>query len=62
MTANSDPQDSRRAVEAGYDEVGDIYVEWSAAIEGDPRARFVELLTERLPHGSCVLDLGCGNG
>jgi SAM-dependent methyltransferase len=33
-----------------------------ARVEGDPWARFVNELADRLPEGGRVLDLGCGNG
>ena len=33
-----------------------------ARVEGDPWARFVDELADRLPSGARVLDLGCGNG
>jgi len=49
-------------VEAGYDALGDRYAEWSARVEGDPRAEYLEYLSRRVPDGARVLDLGCGAG
>jgi SAM-dependent methyltransferase len=52
----------KRTVEAGYDALADRFGEWMARVEGDPWARFVDELADRLPEGARVLDLGCGNG
>lgn len=52
----------KRTVEAGYDALGDTFGEWGARVEGDPWARFLDNLADRLPAGALVLDLGCGNG
>jgi ubiquinone/menaquinone biosynthesis C-methylase UbiE len=54
--------DSKRIVGAGYDALADCFGEWMARVEGDPWARFVDELADRLPPGARVLDLGCGNG
>src|SRR5437016_3668334 len=51
-----------QTVERGYDEIADAYLEWSAAIENDPRFQLAENLAARLPNGARVLDLGCGAG
>jgi cyclopropane fatty-acyl-phospholipid synthase-like methyltransferase len=51
-----------RIVERGYDEIADSFVEWSARIEGDQRERWRRELTDRLPDGARVLELGCGAG
>ncbi len=45
----------------GYDEVAARYAELDA-LEQWPRIRWVRKLLERLPKGSTVLELGCGNG
>lgn len=52
----------KRVVQAGYDALAERFVAWSAAIQGDPRARFCEELERRLEDGARVLDLGCGAG
>jgi cyclopropane fatty-acyl-phospholipid synthase-like methyltransferase len=51
-----------RIVEAGYDAMAERYGAWGARVLGDPRDRFLDLLTARLPEGGRVLDLGCGAG
>jgi SAM-dependent methyltransferase len=48
-------------VRRGYDAIADRYAEWAASFES-PVLRWVELLEERLPERSRVLDLGCGGG
>jgi SAM-dependent methyltransferase len=52
----------KRTVQAAYDTLGPRFGEWAEKIEGDPSDRFLEELEIRLPAGSRVLDLGCGNG
>ena len=52
----------KQVVAAGYDQLGDRYLAWAASIEDDPRGRFVAALSDRLPPGARVLDLGCGAG
>jgi SAM-dependent methyltransferase len=52
----------KRTVEAGYDALAVTFGEWGARVEGDPWARFLDELADRLPTGALVLDLGCGNG
>ena len=51
-----------KIVERGYDEIADSFVEWCARIEGDQRERWRRELTDRLPDGARVLELGCGAG
>ena len=53
--------DRKRIVGTGYDALADCFGEWMARVEGDPWARFVDGLADRLPPGARVLDLGCGN-
>jgi len=56
-------EDLRRVVvQAGYDQMAREYLDYIAAIAGDPRLRFLAELQSRLPPGSTVLDLGCGAG
>jgi SAM-dependent methyltransferase len=49
-------------VQQGYDAMADRFLEWSQAVEGDPRPRLVERFMEALPDGATVVDLGCGAG
>lgn len=51
-----------RVVADGYDAIADRFVEWSARIEGDERARWRHELMSHLPDGARVLELGCGAG
>jgi SAM-dependent methyltransferase len=48
-------------VRRGYDAIAERYAEWSSSFES-PALRWVEMLLERLPDGSDVLELGCGGG
>ena len=50
----------REIVRRGYDAIAARYAEWR--IEGNPAGAFVRDLDARLPDGSDVLELGCGNG
>jgi ubiquinone/menaquinone biosynthesis C-methylase UbiE len=52
----------KRTVQAAYDALGPRFGEWDERIQGDPWERFLGELAARLPRGSRVLDLGCGNG
>lgn len=56
----SDPR--KDLVRDAYDSIADDYLRWVKGIEGDPRDRFLKLLTLRLDDGARVLDLGCGAG
>jgi SAM-dependent methyltransferase len=56
----SDPR--KAIVRFGYDALGESYTEWSARVDGDPRGRYLEELSGRLPDGARVVDLGCGSG
>lgn len=55
--------DRRKSIVAdGYDAMADTYAAWAAGITDDPRDRMIAALTERVPAGGRVLDLGCGSG
>lgn len=56
----SDPR--TRIVAEGYDAMGETFVEWRDRIVGDPRRKWSDELTSRLPDGVRVLELGCGSG
>lgn len=47
---------------AGYDRLGERYLEWGARVEGGPRDRHLREVMGRLDGGARVLDLGCGPG
>ena len=51
-----------QVVAEGYDAIGERFVGWRDRIVGDPRNRWAEELTSRLPDGASVLELGCGAG
>lgn len=55
--------DSRtRIVEQGYDVIGETFVGWRDRIVGDPRRKWADELTSRLPDRARILELGCGSG
>ena len=49
-------------VAAGYDAMADTWETWSAHVSDDSRYEWLTRLTERLPDGARVVELGCGNG
>ncbi|MGH3135400.1 MAG: class I SAM-dependent methyltransferase [Gaiellaceae bacterium] len=51
-----------RIVAEGYDAIGETFAEWRNRVVGDPRQRWANELTSRLPDGARVLELGCGSG
>jgi ubiquinone/menaquinone biosynthesis C-methylase UbiE len=56
-------KDSRtQLVGAGYDRIADRFLDWRDRIQGDQRARWRRELSDRLPDGARVLELGCGAG
>ena len=56
----SDPR--TELVGRGYDVIADRFVEWRDQIVDDPRLRYLNELSSRLPDGARVLELGCGAG
>jgi SAM-dependent methyltransferase len=55
--------DSRtRIVGDGYDVMADEFADWRNRIVDDPRDRWTEQLTMRIPAGARILELGCGAG
>ena len=56
----SDPRTA--LVGAGYDAMADTWEEWSSRVTDDPRRAWLQRLVARLPEGSDVVELGCGNG
>jgi cyclopropane fatty-acyl-phospholipid synthase-like methyltransferase len=51
----------KKIVENGYDQVASQYARLEDG-ESWPRMRWLPKLLHQLPHGSSVLDLGCGSG
>jgi predicted TPR repeat methyltransferase len=49
-------------VAAGYDAISERYAAWQSAVEGDPRAAYVERLLALLPTEPNILEIGCGAG
>jgi len=54
--------DPKRLVAESYDRVAERYVEWTAGVRTEERARYIARLVEVLPRGAVVLELGCGAG
>jgi len=55
--------DPKTVVESGYDAMAQLHLEkFGDGVPDDPRERFVAELTDRLPEGAQVLELGCGAG
>jgi ubiquinone/menaquinone biosynthesis C-methylase UbiE len=59
MTHKRDPN---RIVERGYDQIAERYAALAAQERLDERARYTDLIVQRLPAGAVVLELGCGVG
>jgi ubiquinone/menaquinone biosynthesis C-methylase UbiE len=55
-------RDPKRIVERGYDQIAERYATLAAQERSDERARYVDLVIQRLPAGAVVLELGCGAG
>lgn len=51
----------KRIVEEGYDKIANEYAAARSTL-GQSGRKYLDLLLERLPEGSRVLDLGCGSG
>ena len=54
--------DSTRIVGEGYDSLDGTYREWVRHTRGGYRSKFLALVLSRVPHGTDVLELGCGPG
>jgi ubiquinone/menaquinone biosynthesis C-methylase UbiE len=52
----------RALVAESYDRIAERYLEWRAEQHREGTGQWVSILSERLHHGSKVLDLGCGAG
>lgn len=53
-------KDSRDVVTGGYDALGVRYREWTDANDPDYREQYTDLLADRLPYRSRIVELGCG--
>jgi ubiquinone/menaquinone biosynthesis C-methylase UbiE len=49
-------------VARGYDHIAERYAAWSQTVRVEERERYTQVLSDRLPSGADVLDLGCGAG
>lgn len=54
-------RDPKEIVARGYDAIALRYAEWAGQIDS-PEMEWVRDLSERLPEGSDILELGCGRG
>jgi cyclopropane fatty-acyl-phospholipid synthase-like methyltransferase len=54
-------EDPTDLVAAGYDRVSEAYTE-QALWGSEARRRYTQIVLDRMPEGSDVLDLGCGAG
>lgn len=54
--------DPNELVRQGYDRIAETFATWSAGLVDTERERLTARLSELLPPGADVLDLGCGNG
>jgi cyclopropane fatty-acyl-phospholipid synthase-like methyltransferase len=54
--------DPKQIVAAGYDEIAETYLAWSALAPSPQRMQQLHRLLELLPPGTDVLELGCGAG
>jgi SAM-dependent methyltransferase len=56
------PSELRSLVRESYDRIAERYLKWRAEQHREDAAAWVSIISERLPAGSGVLDLGCGAG
>jgi ubiquinone/menaquinone biosynthesis C-methylase UbiE len=64
MSTTTGPvKDPKIIVSEGYDQIAERYLEWRDRQSRDEEhARWLALLTDHLPPGAQVLDIGCGAG
>jgi SAM-dependent methyltransferase len=55
------PDESKRIVETGYDQIASEYLKWTTS-DSSPRIEYLQKLLKLLPQGSRTLELGCGAG
>ena len=49
-------------VSSGYDQIAEIYTDWTKEVQKGQRDKYIEVLLKELPSRAEVLDLGCGAG
>ncbi len=49
-------------VSSGYDQIAEIYTDWTKEVQKEQRDKYIEVLLKELPSKAQVLDLGCGAG
>ena len=54
--------DPKEIVAHGYNQIADIHAEWAMRTRSEERARYANILLERLPDSATLLELGCGVG
>ena len=52
----------KRTVAEGYDRIADVYLHWRERTPKQRITKYLNRVTELLPNGARVLDLGCGGG
>ena len=52
----------KRTVAEGYDRIADVYLHWRERTPKQRITTYLDRVTELLPNGARVLDLGCGGG
>jgi SAM-dependent methyltransferase len=54
--------DPKRIVREGYDRIVRQHAAWAEQVRREERERYTYILTQRVPGGARVLELGCGTG
>jgi SAM-dependent methyltransferase len=49
-------------VSSGYDQIAEIYTDWTQEVQKEQRDKYIDVLLKELPSRAEVLDLGCGAG
>ena len=52
----------KQLVARSYNTIAETHAAWASTVRTDERVRYAAELTERLPAGASVLELGCGTG
>jgi SAM-dependent methyltransferase len=59
---NPTGNDPKRIVAEGYDRIAERYSSWTGTELRGPRARYVEIVRDRIPAETEILELGCATG